>query len=142
MNIIEQSNEFCINYLHCIKKAAILLNLSQSQALCIQAIPYDGISQTNLARKLSLDLSTLSRNLEKLLKLGFINKQPSAIDNRSYIISLSNTGKEIYYSLNLNIQNDLSAIYDALDLHEIDTMVDILNKINWKFTLLNNESSK
>ena len=87
-------------------------------------------------------MSTLSRNLEKLLKLGFINKQPSTLDNRSYIISLSSTGKEIYYSLNLNIQNDLSAIYDALDLHEIDTMVDILNKINWKFTLLNNESPK
>jgi MarR family transcriptional regulator for hemolysin len=139
MNIIEQSNEFCVNYLHCIKKSAVLLNISQSQALCIQTIPYDGISQTNLAKKLFLDLSTLSRNLEKLSKLGFIIKESSPFDSRSYIITLSKSGKEIYHSLNMHIQNYLSIIYDSLELHEIDTMVDLLNKINWKFTLLHNE---
>jgi len=139
MNIIEQSNEFCVNYLHCIKKYATLLNISQSQALCIQTIPYDGISQTNLAKKLFLDLSTLSRNLEKLSKLGFVIKEPSTFDSRSYIITLSKSGKEIYHNLNMHIQNHLSIIYDSLDLHEIDAMIDILNKINWKFTLLHNE---
>tara|TARA_B110000438_G_scaffold300886_1_gene354360 strand:- start:1062 stop:1481 length:420 start_codon:yes stop_codon:yes gene_type:complete len=139
MNIIEQSNEFCINYLHCIKKSAVLLNISQSQALCIQAIPYNGISQTNLAKKLFLDLSTLSRNLEKLSKLGLIIKKTSPFDSRSYIISLSISGKEIYQKLNKYIQNNLSIIYDTLDMQEVDTMIDILNKINWEFTLLHNE---
>ena len=139
MNIIEQSNEFCVNYLHSIKKSATLLNISQSQALCIQTIPYDGISQTSLAKKLFLDLSTLSRNLEKLSKLGFVIKKRSVADSRSYIITLSKSGKEIYHNLNTHIQNHLSTVYDSLDLHEIDTMVDILNKINWKFTLLHNE---
>jgi hypothetical protein len=39
----------------------------------------------------------------------------------------------------MHIQNHLSIIYESLDLHEIDIMVEILNKINWKFTLLHNE---
>ena len=74
MNFLTQYNEFCLNYLKSIKKIASSLSLTQSQILCIKSIPFDGISQVNLSKKLALDLSTLSRNLEKLQKDKIINK--------------------------------------------------------------------
>ena len=139
MNIIEQTNDFCINYLKCIKKAANSLWITQSQALCIQAIPFDGISQTNLATKLSLDLSTLSRNLDKLTKIHLIEKIISTHDKRSYNITLSSRGKKIYQQLNDKINNDFQNIYSQLNIEEIDQMVDILSKINWEFEISYNE---
>tara|TARA_Y100001949_G_C15879816_1_gene283292 strand:- start:382 stop:801 length:420 start_codon:yes stop_codon:yes gene_type:complete len=139
MNIIEQTNDFCINYLKCVKKAANSLWITQSQALCIQAIPFDGISQTDLATKLSLDLSTLSRNLDKLSKIHLIEKVVSAFDKRSYKITLTTRGQNIYQQLNDKINNYFLNIYSKLDMQEIDKMVDILNKINWEFELSKNE---
>ena len=139
MNIAEQTNDFCINYLKCIKKAANSLWITQSQALCIQAIPFDGISQTELALKLSLDLSTLSRNLDKLSKIYLIEKIISSFDKRSYKITLTTRGQKIYQQLNDKINNYFQNIYAQLDLEEIDKMVDILSKINWEFELSQNE---
>ena len=139
MNIVEQTNDFCINYLKCVKKAANALWITQSQALCIQTIPFDGISQTDLAEKLSLDLSTLSRNLDKLIKIHLIKKTISKRDKRSYNIILSPRGREIYQQLNDKINNDLQNIYSQLNIQEIDQMVDILNKINWEFEISYNE---
>ena len=136
MNIVEQTNDFCMNYLKCVKKAANALWITQSQALCIQVIPYDGISQTDLAEKLSLDLSTLSRNLDKLITIHLIKKIISKRDKRSYVITLSSRGKEIYQQLNIKINNDFQKIYSQLNVEEIDQMVDILSKINWEFEIL------
>ena len=96
MNFIIQYNEFCLNYLHSIKKIANLLSLTQSQILCIKSIPYDGIMQNQLANKLSLDISTLSRNLDKLKFLKIIDKITSSTDQRASIITLTKKGKNIY----------------------------------------------
>ena len=135
MNFIEQYNDFCLNYLKCIRKSASALWITQSQALCIQAIPFDGINQTDLANKLSLDLSTLSRNLNILKKINLIDKLPSKIDRRSYTIYLTSRGKIMYNDLNDAIQNSFQKIYQTLTMEEIDQMVEILNKINWQFEL-------
>jgi len=139
MNIIEQTNDFCINYLNCVKKVARSLWITQSQALCIQTIPFDGISQTDLAKRLSLDLSTLSRNLDKLIKIKLVEKIQFPLDKRSYKISLTNRGKKTYQELNKQINYYFQGIYKNLEIKEIDQMVDILNKINWEFNILDNE---
>ena len=47
--------DFCLNYLSCLKKVASQLNVTYSQAICINYIPSRGISQADLAKKLSID---------------------------------------------------------------------------------------
>ena len=135
MNVIEQSQNFCLNYLACIRKVANQFQISQSQAVCLNLIPSQGISQADLARKLSLDISTLSRNLNHLIKLKFINKKPSHIDKRSYKINLSNKGMQFYKLFNTTIQNQLKIIYNGISLDEKEQLIEILNKINWQFEL-------
>jgi DNA-binding MarR family transcriptional regulator len=135
MNLIEQSNEFLKNYLRCFRNSLIPFNLTQSQALCLLSLPFDGISQTNLSKKLALDLSTLSRNLNHLLKNNLILKTKSDTDLRIYIIQLSPKGQNLYKKLNNNINNNFKNIYSNLDLKDINHVINVLNKLNWQFEL-------
>ena len=138
MNIIEQSREFCLNYLSYIKKVANFFQISQSQALCINLIPSNGISQADLAKKLSIDISTLSRNLNHLINLNLINKKNSTIDRRSYRINLSKKGNILYKEFNEKMNAELQLIFDKINLDEKEQLVEILNKINWQFELNEN----
>ena len=135
MNIIEQSQNFCLNYLFCLKKVAGMFHISQSQAICLNLIPNQGISQADLAKKLSLDVSTLSRNLNHLIKLNLINKKNSSLDKRSYKINLSTKGIEFYKAFNEEMYNQLQTIFSAISVDETEHFVEILNKINWQFEL-------
>ena len=135
MNLVEQSNEFFKNYLRCFKGSLSAYNLTQSQALCLLTIPFDGINQTNLSKKLALDMSTLSRNLNHLLKNGLILKNKSQEDVRILIVQLTPKGESLYKQLNNDINNNFKNIYSHLDLKEIHSIINVLKKINWQFDL-------
>ena len=137
MNIIENSVEYCINLLSIIRKIAIKLNLTPSQLLCIYVIPFDGIAQSDLAKKLAIDISTLSRNLDKLIILQMVYKKSSMADKRSYKISLTPKGEDIYNQFNLIIKNKLEKQYGQLDLEDQDHFEEMLNKLNWQLELIN-----
>ena len=139
MNLSEQSTDFFKNYLRLFRKNIKQYNLTESQALCLISIPFNGISQTRLSRNLSLNISTVSRNLSHLIKVDLIIKKKSNQDIRSYNISLSDKGKKIYAKINKSIDNHFYNIYTKLDLNEKDLLIDLLNKINWQFELQNNE---
>ena len=139
MNLSEQSSDFFKNYLRLFRKNIKQYNLTESQALCLISIPFDGISQTRLSHNLSLNISTVSRNLSHLIKVDLIIKKKSNQDIRSYNISLSDQGKKIYTKINKSIDNHFYNIYTKLDLNEKDLLIDLLNKINWQFELQNNE---
>ena len=73
------SAEFLINliidYNSLIRIAATGLGISSSQAFNILSIPFDGISMSGLSHKLGLDASTLTRNVNKLIKLDYMIKK-------------------------------------------------------------------
>ena len=114
--------------------------MTQSQVLCIKSIPYDGISQINLSYKLSLDLSTVSRNLDKLKNMKIINKSKLKHDQRSSIITLTNKGKKIYKEIIVTFENDINQLILNIDHDDIDYLTEILNKINWEFELHYNKN--
>lgn len=144
MNLDEQYNEFCLNFLRALKKCGSLLSLTHSQALCIYAIPFDGISQSELANKLSLDISTLSRNLDKLKRKDLINKKKSYTDQRSFTIVLTDKGKRKYKKLNQSLKLSINNVMGNADVQDIQHITELLIKINWQFDLYykNNEHNK
>ena len=139
MNLPEQSSIFFKNYIRLFRKNIKQYNLTESQALCLISIPFDGIVQTRLSHNLSLNLSTVSRNLSHLIKLDLIIKKKSNEDIRSYNINLSDKGKKIYTKINKSIDKHFYNICTKLDSNEKDLLIDLLNKINWQFELQNNE---
>ena len=136
MNLIELSNDFCQNYLVCLRRVAISTDITLSQLLCLNAVPFSGISQSKLAKKLSLDLSTLSRNLNRLINMQLIDKNISKIDNRSYNINLTKKGVSFYNNIQQLINTEIHTIYESLEIDEINQLSELLNTINWKFDLL------
>ena len=69
------------------------VNLSSGlYPLLINAYKHDGISQEELAGKLHVNESTVTRNLDKLEKKGLITKTP---EKRKKIINVTQKGAEI-----------------------------------------------
>ena len=55
----------------------------------------DGLTVGEICKRLMLDSGTLSPILKKLRQQGYIEKQQSVSDERSYIITLTEKGREL-----------------------------------------------
>ena len=55
----------------------------------------DGLTVGEICRRLMLDSGTLSPMLKKLRQQGYIEKRQSDSDERSYIITLTDNGREL-----------------------------------------------
>ncbi len=55
----------------------------------------DGLTVGEICRRLMLDSGTLSPMIKKLRDQGYIEKQQSASDERSFIITLTDKGREL-----------------------------------------------
>jgi DNA-binding MarR family transcriptional regulator len=133
MELTELTLNFHTNYLNLMRKISSQNQISVSQLLCIVSIPYKGIQQIELAKNLSLDVSTLSRNLDKLIIKELIIKKKAQLDQRAYRVSLSNKGKQLYEDIMLNINSLYQSVYLELDDMEIEQFKEILIKLNWLF---------
>ena len=132
MNLAELILELHINYLSPLREVAYKNNLSTSQLLCILCIPYNGITQSNLAEKLSLDISTLSRNLDKIINKDIITKKSTNSDKRINYIYLTTYGKSIYAKINEDLEEQLKSIYQQMSLDDIESLSLGVEKLNWQ----------
>ena len=132
MNIPELLISLHINTLHSLKLIAKKNKLSVPQVLCIYSIPREGITQTSLANSLSVDVSTLSRNLRKLKLQNIIIKCPLKHDDRFLKIFLSDYGIDLFNS----ILYDLTCYAKNLNLEtesdDLQHIIDSLLKLNWQ----------
>ena len=142
MNLSELLNNLHINYIGVLKKTAIKYNLSLSQLLCIISVPYTGIQQTILSKKLCLDLSTLSRNLDKLILKKIIKKSESIADKRSSIIELTDFGEQLYENISVDLEEILMGLNQSLDYTQIEPMINAINSINWYLSKKNQLSNE
>ena len=107
-------------------------NLSISQYFTLQSIPPDGVSMSELAGKLGIDNSTLTRNINVLIKLQLVTKIQSKSDKREYIAILT---QDAYLLIkNLEVEFDKAFIKIILDIssEEKSQLSNIIEKINWK----------
>jgi len=74
--------------------------------------------------------STITTLVEKLIKLGYVQKQKDDNDNRYFIISLTDKGKSLKLPL-MEISMDLiNGIYQDMPIDERVQLVKKLSKIN------------
>ena len=131
MNIAELTISLHNNTLSPIRRIAKKHCISSSQLLCIISIPSDGINQTNLAALLSIDISTLSRNLHHLIKKKLITKKNTKYDNRSYQILITKDGEILCNKIFQSLESYFNDINLILDDQEIETLIDVLLRFNW-----------
>ena len=114
-----------------IRNAASQLSLTASQAFHLLSIPQDGIPMSQLAHKLGLDTSTLTRNIQKLEKMGLIKRNQDSYDKRIQKAVLTEKGEEKVELLEESLEDMNYAFMEQIDSDSQESITDILEKIVW-----------
>ena len=125
-----------INYIFLLKNISNKYFLTIPQSLCILSISSTGINQTDLSKKLSIDLSTLSRNLDKLITKNLIDKSLDAHDKRTYIINLTTSGNVLCQNLIDGLNNEFLHIIQNISIDDYDPILNYVSIMNWEIEKL------
>ena len=131
MNITELLTDLASGTNAIIRASASILNLTVSQAFHLLLIPHDGISMSGLARKLGLDNSTLTRNIQKLEKLNLVKRQNDNYDKRIQLVVLTGKGISMLKSLELTLEHQTSEVLGQIDLDTQVHLTSILEELSW-----------
>ncbi|CDG66030.1 MAG: hypothetical protein PWQ15_1247 [Methanobacterium sp.] len=88
-----------------------------------------GISVSELAKKLEVKKSTVSIAINQLIDLGIVNKIQSDSDKRFYFLQLTSKGNQIMEMHKQIHKNTIKKISKLLSPEEIENFVQIVNKI-------------
>ena len=131
MNLPELLTDLTTHYNALIRHYASRLSLTAPQAFHLLCVSTDGISMSGLAHKLGLDNSTLTRNIQKLYKLGLVLRKRDDYDKRVFRVHLTKKGRVIveqFESLLLDLNHSM---LKHIDLDDQENIPEMLEKLVW-----------
>ena len=137
--ITEYLHTFVVHMNVIVRRVASQNNLSLSQYFALTNISSSGISMSDLSSLLGVDNSTLTRNINILIKRDLVDKNQSNEDKRGYMITLSTKGSSIVQSLESQIESILDDFIDSVDPGIKQNFIDIIETVNWKASCFINE---
>ncbi len=135
MSIIENLSELSIQYFSLVRQLSAKFELTLSQTLIILSIPFDGATISDLSEKLGIDISTMTRNIQRIEKKNLVKRLPNPDDKRSIKLFLSQRGTTLSNSLNLEISASLDNILDKYDLKISNQIKNNLENLSWDLYL-------
>ena len=139
MNISEKIYDLNLETSIILRKNAKDLGLTLPQVQLLLSIPFSSISMTDLANLLGIDNSTLTRNLNKLEKKGYIKRTKDYYDRRIYKVSLSKKGS-VKKNIIENKLNEVSIkILSVLNYKDKHDVFQSLEKLSWVLTKIRHE---
>tara|TARA_Y100000746_G_C15079394_1_gene275385 strand:- start:47 stop:448 length:402 start_codon:yes stop_codon:yes gene_type:complete len=127
--LIEITSNFLVIFRNVVKKHSV----TPSQGFIIISIDIEGSPMTLLSKKMGLDASTMTRNIEKLEKKQLVFRQRMSSDARIVNVYLTELGKRLSISLNNDLKNYLK--------NKISNKVEISDKLHgliWDLEKINN----
>lgn len=79
------------------------------------------ISLKELSNLLGLDISTMSRTVESLVKKDFVFRSPSKVDRRSIDIELTDKGLNIFNQIETKMNNEFKNIFEKIPTEDQST---------------------
>ena len=131
MNIAELLTDVAASINAMVRSMASKHNLTSSQVFHLLLIPFDGIPMSGLAHKLGLDNSTLTRNIQKLEKLGLVDRRTDSYDRRVQRVVLTDRGTLLLGSIEKHLEQQNSDILDLIDLEAQEHLSTVLEKLSW-----------
>jgi len=131
INVLSESMRECMRkYKEETPDSKELFNLTITQLHYLHAIRERGNPTiTDLAENFSVQKSTVTVAINKLLQREFIDKTPSASDLRVVHVSLSVKGKRLIEMEDMGYYHFASHIMEALDETERETFAHLLSKV-------------
>ena len=137
MNVSEHLNEITIYINALVRNKAAELNLTTSQALQLLAIPYGGITMSQLSLKMGLDNSTMTRNIKNLEIRNYITKKSDKTDKRITNIILTSGGIKTIDKLEKMLQKEYSIIFKQICEEDQQVFINTLENITWSLQCFN-----
>lgn len=134
MDFSEQIQEISTHINGITRQAATKYHISFAQAQFLLRVPSEGISISELAKLLGIDISTMSRNVNKLELLQLIIRKRDVEDARTFNIFLTNQGDELVDLLFAEIDGCATEILSKIPLDTQKRTGDVLEQLNWAFT--------
>lgn len=134
MDFSEQIQEISTHINGITRQAATKYDISFAQAQFLLRLPSEGISISELAKLLGIDISTMSRNVNKLELLQLIIRKRDVEDARTFNIFLTNQGDELVDLLFAEIDGCATEILSKIPLDTQKRTGDVLEQLNWAFT--------
>ena len=135
MSIIENLSELSLQYFAFVRQVSSKFELTLSQTLVLLSIPFDGITISDLSEKLGIDISTMTRNLQRIEKKKLIKRLTHPNDKRSIKLFLSKRGSTLSDSINSEISMSLETILDKYDLKISNQIKNNLENLSWDIYL-------
>lgn len=85
------------------------------------------ISLVELASRLSLDASTLSRTINGLVFLGLVNRLASEKDRRYIVISLTDEGRKVFDEIEKTFNKYFSGVLELIPVEKREAVVESIS---------------
>lgn len=93
------------------------------------------ISVKELAEKLRLDKSGISRTVEDLVQKGFVERKPSIEDRRYVVLNLTDKGAERFNKIESDMDKNFKVILDRIPEDKRDQVIESLQLYNAAFEI-------
>jgi len=104
--------------------------LSPAQMHTVEIIGHNqNMRMKELAERLGVTTGSLTVGIDKLEKLGLVKRKPHESDRRSWLIVLTDDGKQMYEQHHKYHQEFTNEISRDLALEQIDNLTNYLNTI-------------
>ena len=139
MNIPELLTNLTTHYNAIFRQYSSRLSLTAPQAFHLLSIPVDGISMSGLAKKLGLDTSTLTRNIQKLEKLDLVRRKQDRNDKRILVVYLTEKGGGKVEKVENSLLDLNFSMMKYIDLDDQENIPEMLEKLVWAMDCLREE---
>ena len=106
-------------------------DLTYSQTLAMISIPDDGIEMSELAWKLGLDNSTVTRLVIRLEKKNWVERKRSQRDQRAIEVFLTDKGALIQHDIEKEIDNIGEKIKSEVEKDQKESLLESLFSFQW-----------
>ncbi len=105
--------------------------ISVSQCYILETLHTHGaLTVGDLANKMYLSISTVTRVVDQLVKKGYVLREEDAKDRRVHLSKLTEAGETIYQKSWENIFNSEKTILENFQPEQREMLIDFLKKLN------------
>ena len=131
MNYGEFISSFLIDLQRLFRSDISIKDMTYSQVLAIISIPNDGIEMSELARKLGLDNSTITRLMVRLENKGWVGRKQSRRDKRAIKVFLKTPGLVLQNDIEKKIESIGEKIKIEIDDEKRESILEYLYTFQW-----------
>lgn len=109
----------------------VCCGLSVSQCYIIETLKrYGALNMNQLAEKMHLSISTITRVIEPLVKKGFVKREEDPDDRRVRYISITKEGQAVFHKSWKNVFESEKTILSNIPFEQRENLIQLLNQLN------------